>query len=434
MHADGLDADLDAPAAIAHRLPGIGAQVEHDLLDLDRVGEYVQRLGCEARFERGLRRQRRTQDIERLQSDRLQRLRLALGALPMTESEDLAHQVARALGCAAHLRQGLHCPVSLPLHDVLGRKLGIAEDRTEHVVEIVGDATGQRADRLDLLRLPQVRLEQAPGALGLGALGHVANDDDVLSRIARADLRYRDLELQDLPVARRGWDFHAAVGGLRRTAIRRRCERRKINGRQQRRQRAPDDLFRRCAEQGKCRRIGFDDGAVGIGDHDAGRGRADDRLQPIAAFVQLARLAHQVGDFEPHADEVVRRRAPFVGIDPLAVLQALQDRSAERAASGEPFGEPGRLTPDRPRDAPLRNRFTQEIGETAADLLLVMDPGIKCRNLRVEEDQPVLGVVDLDPARQFVERLAQPRKLGLGLGGAPLGSGEALRSRIVVWG
>lgn len=46
-----LDADLDPAAAFAHRLPGVGAQIEHDLLDLDRVGQHMQRRGGKAHIE-----------------------------------------------------------------------------------------------------------------------------------------------------------------------------------------------------------------------------------------------------------------------------------------------------------------------------------------------------------------------------------------------
>ena len=39
--------------------------------------------------------------------------------------------------------------------------LGVAQDRGEHVVEVVGDAARERPERLDLLRLPEPLLERA---------------------------------------------------------------------------------------------------------------------------------------------------------------------------------------------------------------------------------------------------------------------------------
>ena len=49
----------------------------------------------------------------------------------------------------------------------------VAADRREQVVEVVGDAAGERAHRLHLLRLPQLRLESLAGLLGAAPLGDV---------------------------------------------------------------------------------------------------------------------------------------------------------------------------------------------------------------------------------------------------------------------
>ena len=52
------------------------------------------------------------------------------------------------------------------------REIGVAEDGAEQVVEVVGDAAGEPADRLHLLRLAQLQLELAT----LGHVGHRADD------------------------------------------------------------------------------------------------------------------------------------------------------------------------------------------------------------------------------------------------------------------
>ena len=44
--------------------------------------------------------------------------------------------------------------------DLAERQLGVAGNRRQRVVEIVGDAAGEPADRFHLLRLPQLILEQ----------------------------------------------------------------------------------------------------------------------------------------------------------------------------------------------------------------------------------------------------------------------------------
>jgi hypothetical protein len=63
---------------------------------------------------------------------------------------------------------------------VLLRQLAVAEDRRQDVVEVVGDAAGEGADRLELLRLAQLQLEAV--ALGLGVLARA----DVLHRAGHA--------------------------------------------------------------------------------------------------------------------------------------------------------------------------------------------------------------------------------------------------------
>ena len=63
-------------------------------------------------------------------------------------------QLVRQLGVAMRLR-------------ALRGHLQVADDAGQDVVEVVGDAAGQLADRLHLLRLPQLGLEL--GMLGFGA-------------------------------------------------------------------------------------------------------------------------------------------------------------------------------------------------------------------------------------------------------------------------
>ena len=54
---------------------------------------------------------------------------------------------------------------------VLLHELGVAEDRLQQVVEVVGDAAGQLAERGELLRLVELALDLALG-------GDVAHDRD----------------------------------------------------------------------------------------------------------------------------------------------------------------------------------------------------------------------------------------------------------------
>ena len=80
----------------------------------------------------------------------------------------------------------------------------VAEDDREQVVEVVGHAAGELAQRLEPLGLPQLALEPLAFLLGEHPLGDVAQDaldrDDRPSSVADAD---RPL-LESRPARRRG--------------------------------------------------------------------------------------------------------------------------------------------------------------------------------------------------------------------------------------
>ena len=59
--------------------------------------------------------------------------------------------------------------------EAVEEQVRVAEDRGQHVVEVVRDAAGEAADRLHLLRLAQLHLARAQRLLGLAPLAHVAD-------------------------------------------------------------------------------------------------------------------------------------------------------------------------------------------------------------------------------------------------------------------
>src|SRR5580704_14092145 len=98
------------------------------------------------------------------------RLRLA------GEVEDLAYQVSRPY---ARFVDDLEVPADSVLRrKVLLRENAERDDRKQRVVEIVGDAAGERADRLDLLRVQQLTLELVPLPLHLPEIGYVLYHSD----------------------------------------------------------------------------------------------------------------------------------------------------------------------------------------------------------------------------------------------------------------
>ena len=84
-----------------------------------------------------------------------------------------------------------------PLRRVLERKRRVAADRGQHVVEVVRDAAGEAADRLQLLALPQLLLE-------LLLAGHVLGHPDHVPRlpVRVADEGGREVRDHRAPVLR----------------------------------------------------------------------------------------------------------------------------------------------------------------------------------------------------------------------------------------
>ena len=165
--ASGLQGH-DQRSARAHRLHRVRAQIHHHLMNLCRVAEHRGIAGAEVTLEPHLRRQRRGGCHQRLVDDRLHVDPHAFTGAAAAERQDALDQRLRA-------QRGAHRGIDVPaLRRAFGavalHHLAVTEDRGEDVVEVVRDAAGQRAHRLELLRLAQLRFE--PVALGLGVLAH----------------------------------------------------------------------------------------------------------------------------------------------------------------------------------------------------------------------------------------------------------------------
>ena len=88
-------------------------------------------------------------DVDRLH---LQRMLAGIGEQPLHQSRGALRRLARGIEQAPH-------PL-VAFGDAPQRKIDIAEDGGEEIVEVVRDAAGQPADRFHLLRLPQGALGQ----------------------------------------------------------------------------------------------------------------------------------------------------------------------------------------------------------------------------------------------------------------------------------
>jgi hypothetical protein len=95
--------------------------------------------------------------------------------------------------------------------EVLAGHRDVAENRAEDVVEIVGDAARQRADRLDLLRLAQLRLEREALDLGALAAADVADERGELVFVLAAQRGDGQLDRDLAAVAVQRLDLDQAV-------------------------------------------------------------------------------------------------------------------------------------------------------------------------------------------------------------------------------
>ncbi len=112
--------------------------------------------------------------------------------LPSPEGQQLRGQDGRAIGRLGDRLDAVQGgrPIELALGrgiQVRGKHLGVPADREEHVVEVVGDAAGQPADRFELLRLEE------PALCGL-ACRDVDDRREDLDALGRPDRREADLD------------------------------------------------------------------------------------------------------------------------------------------------------------------------------------------------------------------------------------------------
>ena len=108
------------------------------------------------------------------------------------EREQLTRQPRRAVGRLDDL-VGIE-PAWIVVLERVHHELAIAADRREEVVEVVGHASGQSADRFHLLGLPELIFALAEHFLALLALGDIAHDRGEVGRAARLPRRHGQLD------------------------------------------------------------------------------------------------------------------------------------------------------------------------------------------------------------------------------------------------
>ena len=164
-HIGRADGEL---AAVRHGVAGIDGEIDDDLLELMEVG--LDRPQIARLIERQLdilAEQAREQDGQfRQHIAELKHLR-AQGLLAR-EGKQLTHEPGGAVRVLLDVHDVLEGRVGRPV--VHQQEVGEADDRRQHVVEVMGDAAGELTDRLHLLALGDLHLERAllRGVDGIG--------------------------------------------------------------------------------------------------------------------------------------------------------------------------------------------------------------------------------------------------------------------------
>ena len=170
-------------AAIRHGIAGVDGEVEQHLLDLAGIDLDAPQIGrqradeldvlADDAPEHVLERQHRHVEVEHLRHQHL----------TAAEGQQLARQRGGAIGGAL---DALQQPPPRRMVQAFGaERLGVAADHLQQVVEVVGHAAGQPAERADLLRAPQLLGQIVVGAERVGgdlAPALVAQRDEDRSR------------------------------------------------------------------------------------------------------------------------------------------------------------------------------------------------------------------------------------------------------------
>src|SRR5262245_15925869 len=196
-------------AALRHRLPGVRGKVHHYLMHLGGIAEHRRVPRAHSRHDGHVRGETRGDLVERLAHDRLDVHREALADAAPAEREDAVDERAAALAGGHHAVQV--AAQARALLRIAHRHLAVAEDRAEDIVEVVRDAAGERADRLQALRAAQLLLHLAQLLLGLLPLRDVLHEADHARGVAHGVEKHAPARLQ--PVHRAVRMDHAVFGG-----------------------------------------------------------------------------------------------------------------------------------------------------------------------------------------------------------------------------
>ena len=96
IQRDGPEPHLDAPGLISQSVPGVGAEIDENLVDLGGVSEHRRDIRLHRRDDLDGGRNGRAQELGGLLDQRAERHRVPLHRLLAAERQDLLHETLRA--------------------------------------------------------------------------------------------------------------------------------------------------------------------------------------------------------------------------------------------------------------------------------------------------------------------------------------------------
>src|SRR5262249_2065097 len=188
LNVGGLDRQL---AAFGHRVASIDGQVDQHLLDLPGVGANQAEIGRRQHYQLDIFADQTAQQLIQTCQQVVRIKNSRLDALLAREGQQLARELRGGGRGVVNLMQV--CPLLRACGQRVERQLGVANNRGQQVIEIVGYAAGQPPDALHLAGLEQLRFQTA-------AVGDIA-DHNIGQRLV-VPHKMPDIDL--------GWESGAA--------------------------------------------------------------------------------------------------------------------------------------------------------------------------------------------------------------------------------
>jgi hypothetical protein len=141
---------------VFHRVARVHGEVHDHLFELAGVCLDAAQIGLQLEHELDLIADETLQHLVRVRQHAVDVEHFALHHLTPAEGEQLARERRRRLAGAVHLRDVGADGMVLP--ELFHHQLAVPENAGEQIVEVVRDPAGELADRLHLLRLPELRL------------------------------------------------------------------------------------------------------------------------------------------------------------------------------------------------------------------------------------------------------------------------------------